>query len=235
MRLLLIAGERCRELMDSRMRNLPCDHVGCDQLWTFVAKKNRRARKGDPEEYGDQWIYIALDADTKLIPSFYIGKRSSINTTMFICDLETRMAHRIQLTTDAYPFYRPAVEANFGADIDFAQLTKLYGDHGQFGDERYSPPKITEVISKVRQGNPDPAYVSTSFVERQNLTLRMAVRRLTRLTNAFSRKLSHLRAAIALHFAYYNFCRIHSTLRVTPAMEAGLTDHVWNITELLAN
>jgi len=215
------------------MRNLHCKRVQCDEIWTFVAKKARHVRKDDPSEFGDQWIYVALDADSKLIPAFYVGKRSSMNTQLFIRDLHARMAKRVQLTTDAFIFYRKAVEESFGADVDFAQLTKLYGDYGQFGNERYSPPRITEVISKVRQGNPDPAHVSTSFVERSNLTMRMQLRRLTRLTNAYSKKLSHLKAAITLHFAYYNMARVHSSLRVTPAMEAGLTDHVWSLAELL--
>jgi hypothetical protein len=139
----------------------------------------------------------------------------------------------VQLTTDACIFYRKAVEESFAGDADFAQLTKLYGDYGQFGNERYSPGTITEVISKVRSGNPDPQHISTSCVERQNLTLRMQLRRLTRPTNAFSKKLSHSKAAVALHFAYYNFCRVHSSLRVTPAMETGIADHVWSIQELL--
>jgi len=205
-----------------------------DEIWTFVTKKARNVRKDDPTEFGDQWIFVALDADTKLIPSFLVGKRSSQNTQDFMLDVRRRIAdHRVQLTTDAYIFYRKAVEESFAGDADFAQLTKLYGDYGQFGNERYSPGRITEVISKVRSGVPDPKHISTSFVERQNLTMRMQLRRLTRLTNGFSRKLENLKAAIALHFAYYNFCRVHSSLRVTPAMEAGLADHVWSVAELL--
>lgn len=233
MRLLVEAGGHCEKFLDSQMRQLPCKRLQCDEIWTFVAKKAKRVRKDDPAEFGDQWIFVALDADSKLVPAFYVGKRSSMNTQLFVRDLHARLTDRIQLTTDAYVFYRKAVEESFGADVDFAQLTKLYGDYGQFGDERYSPPRITEVISKVRQGNPDPKHVSTSFVERQNLTMRMQLRRLTRLTNAYSKKLSHLKAAIALHFAHYNMARIHSSLRVTPAMEAGITDHVWTLAELL--
>jgi IS1 family transposase len=168
----------------------------------------------------------------KVYDSF--GLTSSANTQAFMRDVWSRVAdHRVQLTTDAYIFYRKAVEESFGGDADFAQLTKLYGDYGQQGNERYSPGKITEVISKVRSGDPDPDHISTSYVERQNLTIRMQLRRFTRLTNAFSRKLENLQAAVNLHFAYYNFCRVHASLRVTPAMEAGLTDHVWSIAELL--
>lgn len=233
MRLLVLAGQRSEKIMNNYMQNLPCRNVQCDEIWTFLMKKARHVKSGDPVEFGDQWVYVAMDADTKLIPVFLIGKRSSVNTQAFIFDLYRRTAHRIQLTTDAYIFYRKAVEESFGADVDFAQLTKLYGDYGQHGNERYSPGPITEVISKVRQGAPDPAEISTSYVERQNLTIRMALRRFTRLTNAFSKKLDNLKAAVALHFAYYNFCRVHSSLRVTPAMEAGLTNHVWTIPELI--
>jgi hypothetical protein len=150
-------------------------------------------------------------------------------------DLYRRIGqHRVQLTTDGFPHYRKAVGEAFGTDVDFAQLVKLYGDYGQHGDEKYSPSPITEVISKVREGNPDPDHISTSYVERQNLTIRMQLRRFTRLTNAFSKKLANLQAAVALHFAFYNFCRVHTALRVTPAMESGLTDHIWTIAELLA-
>ena len=235
MRLLILAGQRCEKLMNEQMRQLRCRRIQCDEIWTFVGKKARHVRTGDAAELGDQWIFVALDADTKLIPTFLVGKRSSENTQAFMKDLYHRIAdHRIQLTTDAYIFYRKAVEESFGGDADFAQLTKLYGDYGQFGNERYSPGTITEVISKVRSGSPDPKHISTSFVERQNLTMRMQIRRLTRLTNAFSKKLSHLKAAIALHFAYYNFCRVHSSLRVTPAMQAGISDHIWTLAELIA-
>jgi transposase-like protein/IS1 family transposase len=234
MRLLVLAGERCEKLMDKEMRELPCRRLQCDEIWTFLMKKARHVRKGDPAEFGDQWVFVALDADTKLIPAFLVGKRSSENTQAFMRDVWSRVAdRRVQLTTDAYIFYRKAVEESFGGDADFAQLTKLYGDYGQQGNERYSPGKITEVISKVRSGNPDPDHISTSYVERQNLTIRMQLRRFTRLTNAFSRKLENLRAAVNLHFAYYNFCRVHASLRVTPAMEAGLTDHIWSVAELL--
>lgn len=202
-------------------------------FWTFLMKKQKNVRKDDPDEFGNQWVFVALDADTKLIPSFVIGKRTSANTQAFIADLRSRISdHRIQLTTDAYIFYQKTVEAAFGGDADFAQLTKLFGDFGQ-DEGRYSPPRITEVISKVRSGNPDPRHISTSFVERQNLTMRMQIARFTRLTLAFSRKLENLKAAVTLYFAHYNFCRVHRSLRVTPAMEAGLTDHVWSLSELL--
>ncbi len=233
LRLLVVAGDRCQKLMESKMRGLNCSRVQCDEIWTFVGKKQRHVRKEDAEELGDQWIFVALDADSKLVPSFRIGKRTGENTRAFISDLKWRTDNRLQLTTDAFIFYRKAVEESFGADVDFAQLTKLYGDYGQHGNERYSPSPIVEVISKVRQGHPDPKHISTSFVERQNLTMRMQMRRLTRLTNAFSKKLSHLKAAVALHFAWYNFVRVHKSLRVTPAMEAGIADRIWSIGEII--
>jgi len=235
MRLLVLAGERCIGLMDARMRNLPCEHIQSDEIWTFVGKKQRKLRADDPQEFGDAWVFVALDADSKLIPTFAVGKRDVATTDAFIGDLKQRLAKRVQLTTDGFRFYVDAVEDYFGADIDFGQIVKLYGDYGQHDAAgRYSPGPIVEVISKVRQGNPDPDHMSTSHVERQNLTMRMAIRRFTRLTNAFSKKLDNLKAACALHFAYYNFCRIHQTLRVTPAMEAGLTDHIWTLKELLS-
>jgi IS1 family transposase len=169
-----------------------------------------------------------------LVPCFTVGKRDRSTTQTFIEDLSQRLANRVQLTTDGFRFYIQAIENSFGANVDYAQLVKLYGDYGQHDAAgKYSPSPIIEVISKVKQGNPDPEKISTSYIERQNLTLRMQMRRLTRLTNAFSKKLDNLKAALALHFAYYNFCRIHNTLRITPCMEAGLADHVWSLAELL--
>ncbi len=234
LRLLEVVGQRCSSLLDSRLRNLRCRYVQCDEIWTFVQKKQRRVRgDANPYEIGDQWVFVAMDAETKLIASYFVGKRTMDSTRSFIGDLSRRLGNQVQLTTDGFPFYRNAVEDTFGLDVDFAQLVKLYGDYGQHGNERYSPGPIVEVISKVRIGNPSKSDISTSYVERQNLTMRMALRRFTRLTNAFSKKLDNLKFALAIHFAYQNFCRVHGTLRVTPAMEAGLTDHVWTIAELL--
>ena len=234
MRLLVLAGQRCQALMNSKMRGLSMKRIQIDEIWTYVQKKKRHVRKGDSPEVGDQWVFVALDADTKLIPPFHIGKRHLFDTRTFLWDLYNRIEGRTQITTDGLRHYTDGVPEAFGLNVDFAQLVKLFGDYGQHdADSRYSPSPIVEVISKVRTGNPDPGHISTSFVERQNLTMRMTIRRFTRLTNAFSKKLANLKAACALHFAYYNFCRVHRTLRVTPAMEAGLTDHVWTIAELL--
>lgn len=236
MSLLLKAGERCKVLMDKKLRNLHLQHLQVDEIWTYAQKKARHVSKTDSPEIGDQWVYVAIDARTKLIPSFYVGKRFRPDTAAFLWDLYGRLANRVQLTTDGLNHYTVSVPECFGTDVDFAQLVKLFGNYGQFDtpEARYSPPRIVEVISRVRSGDPDPDHISTSFVERQNLTMRMAIRRFTRLTNAFSKKLSHLKAAVALHFAYYNFCRVHSSLRVTPAMQAGITDHIWTIAELIA-
>ena len=235
MRLLILTGARSARLMDTMMRDLRLRYLQVDEIWTFVQKKARRVRKDDSPEIGDQWVFVAIDAETKLIPCFHVGKRFREDTRGFLSNLYQRLAWPVQLTTDGLVHYTAAVPDAFGLDVDFAQLVKLFGDFGQFdaAEARYSPPRIAEVISKVRLGNPDPDHISTSYVERQNLTMRMQLRRLTRLTNAFSKKLGHLKAALALHFAYYNLCRIHSSLRVTPAMEAELTDHAWSVAELI--
>jgi transposase-like protein/IS1 family transposase len=237
MRLLIVAGERSARLMNTRLRGLRPRYLEIDEIWTWVGKKQKRVRSGDPEEFGSQWVFVAIDAETKLIPTFHIGQRLRGDTTTFLWDLYTRIEGRTQITSDGLHHYTGGVPMCFGLDVDFAQLTKMFGDYGQFEtpEARYSPSPIKGVVSKVRTGDPDPEHISTSMVERQNLHMRMAMRRFTRLTNAFSKKLSHLKAAVALHFAYYNFCRVHSSIRVTPAMEAGIADHVWSIQELLAN
>ncbi|HEY3928502.1 MAG TPA: IS1 family transposase [Candidatus Koribacter sp.] len=237
LRLLVLAGERCIALMDTKMRNLRCKRVQADEIWSFVAKKQKNVRIGDSAEFGDAWVFVVLDADTKLIPSYMVGKRNRETTYTFLSDLKQRFApeHRFQLTTDGFHFYERGVEDVFAGLADFAQITKIYGDYGQHDAAgRYSPAQMIETIVKVRDGRPDPRHISTSYVERQNLTIRMAIRRFTRLTNAFSKKLDNHKAACALHFAYYNFCRIHKSLRVTPAMESGITDHIWSLRELLA-
>ena len=236
LRLLVLAGERCIALMDTRMRNLQCKRIQADEIWSFVGKKDRNVKVDDSSELGNAWVFVAIDAQTKLIPSYVVGKRDQATTHAFLSDLRERIAeeHRFQLSTDGLVFYRRGVEDVFAGQADFAQNIKIYGDYGQHDAAgRYSPAPMIETIIKIRDGRPDPRHISTSYVERQNLTIRMAIRRFTRLTNAFSKKLDNHKAACALHFAYYNFCRIHKSLRVTPAMESGLTDHVWTLTELL--
>jgi IS1 family transposase/transposase-like protein len=235
MSLLVLAGERCQVLMNARMKNIQTRYMQCDELWGYVGKKQKQVRIGDPSEFGDAWIFVAMDEETKLVPCFEVGKRTRETTRKFLSALKNSLSeNRFQLTTDGFHFYERGVEDIFAGQADFAQLVKLYGDYGQHDHAaKYSPSPIIEVISKVRQGEPAAEHISTSYVERQNLTMRMSIRRMTRLTNAFSKKLDNLKAAIALHFAFYNFARIHKTLRCTPAMEAGLTDHVWTVAELL--
>jgi IS1 family transposase/transposase-like protein len=234
--LMNTAAERASAKLDSLIRNVRVRYVQADEIWTFVGKKDKHVRVDDPEEFGNQWAFIALDAETKLIVSCVMGKRTAGTTHAFLADLQSRIADaRFQLTTDGFHFYERGVEDVFAGSCDFAQLIKLFGDYGQFdtSDARYSPPRIMEVISKIRDGRPDPDHISTSYVERSNLSLRMHLRRYTRLTNAFSKKLDNLKAAVTLYVAWYNFCRVHSSLRVTPAMEAGITSHPWTVEELL--
>lgn len=234
-RLLIEVGGNCGRIMDAKMRNLRLNYLQIDEAWTFVGKKRRNLREGDPAEWGDAWCFVCLDEESKLIPSYLIGKRTQEDTTRFLTDLYYRLATQPQITTDGLIHYRRMVPECFEFGTSFAQLVKLFGDYGQFdsADARYSPSRLTEVISKVRLGNPDSEHISTSLVERGNLTLRMQMRRFTRLTNGFSKKLANLKAACALHFAHYNFCRVHSSLRVTPAMAAGVTAEIWPLQSLL--
>lgn len=234
--LLLRTGDRCTAILESQMQGIRCRHLQCDEIWTYVQKKNRRVRSGDSPEFGDQWVFIALDEETKLVPYYQVSKRTREATIQFLWGLKRCLNEdRFQITTDGYHFYR-SIQGIFAGQADFAQLVKLFGDYGQHDgpEARYSPPGITEVISKIVDGRPDEDHISTSFVERQNLTMRMQMRRFTRLTNAFSKKLQHLKAACALHFAHYNFCRVHQSLRVTPAMAAELTNQVWPLHSLLS-
>jgi IS1 family transposase len=232
--LLLKTGDYCADLMDGSMRNLHCGFVQADEIWCYVGKKDKRLREGDSPEMGSQWVFVAMDEETKLVPVYTVGKRTEETTWYFVNELAERISSRIQLTTDGFVFYNRHVEDAFGSEVDFAQLIKLYGQYGQHdADAKYSPSPIVEVISRVRNGDPDPARICTSHIERQNLTMRMQMRRFTRLTNAFSKKLTNLKAACALHFAHYNFVRVHSSLRVTPAMAAGVTNEIWPLQSLL--
>jgi IS1 family transposase len=187
----------------------------------------------DPRSMGDMWTFVAIDAETKVVPSHLVGKRTSANARAFIGDLSERLTNRVQISSDALRAYVGAIEQGFGRDVDYGQIVKFY-EAEPVGAGRYSPPKVIGSDRTAVIGRPDPVHISTSFVERQNLTMRMSMRRFTRLTNAFSKKVDNLRAAVALHFAWYNFVRIHRTLRCTPAMAAGLSNHVWELGELIA-
>jgi IS1 family transposase len=231
MRLLLRVGDRCAMMLNEKMRRLPCRVVQVDEIWTYVGKKERRLTDADnPMEVGDQYVFVALDSETKIVPAFRVGKRNMTNTWYFMQDLETRFARRVQLTTDGFRPYLAAVDDAFGTNVDYAMLVKLYGK-GQ--GEPYAPAQIVNSLPIPIMGDPDPRLISTSHIERQNLTMRMQLRRFTRLTNAFSKKIENLRAALALHFAHYNFCRVHTTLRVTPAMAAGVCNEIWPLNNLL--
>ena len=234
-RLLVQVGNHCTTLWDEHVRNIRVGYVQADEIWTYVGKKDKHVRIDDPDEFGNQWVFVAMDEQTKFVPSFVVGKRTVQTTYEFLADLQQRIADaRFQLTTDGFVFYRRGVEDVFAGQADFAQLIKLFGDYGQRDTAaRYSPPRITEVISKIRDGRPDEAHICTSHVERQNLTMRMQMRRFTRLTNAFSKKLENLKAACSLHFLHYNFCRVHSSLRVTPAMASGITNEIWPLSALV--
>jgi IS1 family transposase len=234
MRLLVTAGNKAQEIMDSTFINLHCNHIQCDEMWIFVAKKkgNMSFNEKKDSEIGDQWVYIALDPETKLVPAFYVGKRTLDATDYFIGLLKEKIVNRFQLSTDSFRGYPNAVDNHFTTNIDYAQINKVYKDDFK-GEKRYSPPKIIRLSKKWIQGDPDLTKISTSHVERQNLTVRMQMRRFTRLTNAFSKKLDNLKAACSLHFFYYNFIRIHQTLRVTPAMEAKVSNRIWNWEEFL--
>jgi IS1 family transposase len=234
LRVLLRVGDRCGEILNERMRRLPCRIVQMDEIWTFVAKKEKQVTADDdPTQVGDQYVFVAMDSESKLIPSFWVGKRNAATAWYFVQDLKQRLASRVQLTTDGFRPYLPAVEDAFGADVDYAMLIKTY-EEGAESEKRYSPGQIVNALPIPVSGNPKPHLISTSHVERQNLTIRMQLRRFTRLTNAFSKKLENLKAALALHFCWYNFCRVHTSLRVTPAMQAGIADHVWGIKGLVA-
>jgi len=235
-RILLRAGDACGWLLNERIRRIQAKQVQVDEIWTYVFKKEAHLGGTDDETaMGDQYVFVAMDAETKLVISHLVGKRHAATAFYLIQDLKQRLANRVQLTTDGFKPYLNAVEDNFGADVDYGMLVKMYG-----GDERegggpawYGPAQIVSAMPTRITGDPAWKHISTSYIERQNLTIRMQSRRFTRLTNAFSKKLPNLKAAVALHFTWYNFCRVHASLRVTPAMEAGLTDHVWEIEELL--
>lgn len=233
MRLTVSAGNNAARMMDKHMQNLSCQRIQVDEIWTFVQKKQRHMTAMDnPYRIGDQWTFVAIDPDTKLVPSFLVGKRDFRTAKIFMNDLAGRLTNRVQISSDALRAYVEATEQAFGANVDYGQIVKIY-EGEPVGPGRYSPPHVVDAERSVIMGNPDVTHISTSMVERQNLTMRMQMRRFTRLTNAFSKKIENLKAAVALHFAHYNFVRVHSTLRVTPAMEAGITNHIWSIRDLI--
>ena len=233
-KLLVSVGNACAEYHDRNVRQVRSRRIQCDEIWQFcyAKQKNVPTDKQGQFGYGDVWTWVAIDADTKLVPSFMVGRRDLQTAKIFIDDLAARLANRVQLTTDGLRVYLNAVEGAFGCDVDYAMLVKLYGNDAD-AETRYSPAECIGCQAAAISGRPNPQHISTSYVERQNLTMRMQMRRFTRLTNAFSKKVENLTAAVALHYMQYNFCRVHQTLRVTPAMEVGLTDHVWSVEELL--
>ena len=234
-KLLVEAGEACLILHDESVRNVKASRIQCDEIWSFchAKAKNVATAKAAPEGAGDVWTWTAIDADTKLIVSYFVGDRSGESAMVLMDDLQARLANRVQLTTDGHKAYLEAVEGAFGSDVDFAQLVKLYGPTIT-APGRYSPAECTGIKKIRREGNPDIDHVSTSYVERQNLTMRMSMRRFTRLTNAFSKKLDNHIHALALYFVFYNFTRIHKTLRMSPAMAAGITDRLWSLEDVIA-
>jgi IS1 family transposase len=234
-RLLAAIGPVCEAYQNRALRNLPCRKIQCDEIWSFcyAKQKNVPADKQGQFGFGDVWTWTALCADTKLICSWKIGTRGASTAYALMHDLAGRLAHRIQLTTDGHRVYADAVESAFGSEIDYAMLVKIYGADRTESEARYSPAECMGCRTIPMSGNPEARDISTSFVERQNLTMRMQMRRFTRLTNAFSKKIDNLGYAVALHFMHYNFCRVHQTLRVTPAMEAGIANHVWSIEEIV--
>ncbi len=231
-KLLCEMGCACAVYHHEHVRNVRVRRLQCDEIWSYVgAKKKNVTPEQEQAGWGDVWTWTAIDADTKLCVTYYVGDRGKYSAYNFIRDAADRIVGRPQITTDAHKPYLQAVEGCFGTEVDYAQLHKIYGAPTP-DESRYSPATCIGCDMKTVMGDPDPQHVSTSYVERQNLTMRMSMRRFTRLTNAFSKKVDNHGHAVALYFMYYNFCRVHSTLRVTPAMEAGISDHVWSIEEL---
>jgi IS1 family transposase len=233
-KLLLDLGAAVTTFQDATLVNLPCKRLRCDEIWSFVGKKDKALTADEKKAFGlgSVWTWTCIDADTKLIPSWLVSTRDAGAAYEFMSDVAKRVRQRVQLTTDGHKAYLWAVEGAFGLDVDYATLTKIYGKSE--GDEkRYSPAVCLGCDTKVVSGAPDMKHVSTSYVERQNLTMRMSMPRFTRLTNAFSKKVENHAAAVALYFMWYNFGRVHQTLRVTPAMQAGVTDHVWSVEEIV--
>jgi IS1 family transposase len=232
LKLLADLGAVCADYHDEHVRNVSAKRIQCDEIWSFVGAKMKNVREEKAEQWGDVWTWVGIDADSKLIVSWLLGQRGAAWAKVFMEDIASRVASRIQITTDGHRAYAEAIEGVFGMDVDYAMLIKLYGNDGNF-DTRYSPGECIGIRTAVLSGSPDPKHVSTSYVERQNLTMRMSMRRFTRLTNAFSKKIENHGHMLAIYYLFYNFCRVHQTLRVSPAMEAGLAHHVWGIEEMV--
>ncbi len=234
MRLGVRTGEACAKIQDAKMRNIQSSEIQIDEIWGFIGKKKRQTKAWE-QGVGDVWTFIALDADTKLIPAFRVGQRTMIHAKAFLQDLAGRLAKRIQLSSDGLAAYRETVGEVFGADVDYGQMVKTFAyiNLNQSAAGRYSPAEVVKAEKTVISGMPDINSISTSHIEKQNHTLRMHCRRLTRLTNAFSKKLENFEAAVALNFAYYNFCKRHITVKTTPARAAGVEDHEWTVAELI--
>lgn len=234
-KLLVELGAACSEYQDRVFRGLKCERIQCDEIWSWVGSKEKNTSPAKKAiGWGDCWTWTALCADTKLIPCWFVGTRDASSAYHFINDLSERLASRVQLTTDGHKAYLQAVEDAFGCEVDYAMLIKIYGSAPEGPEVRYSPAQCMGARKTVISGQPNRYHISTSYSERSNLTMRMQMRRFTRLTNGFSKKLENHEAAIALHFMNYNFCRIHMSLRCTPAMEAGVSDHVWSLDEVIA-
>ena len=234
MRLGVRVGKGCQTLLDRKMRDLPCKQLQFDEIWGFIGKKERHVREDDSPEMGDVWTFCAIDSETKLVPSFKCGKRDLVTANAFVGDVASRLRNRVQISSDALRAYVDAIEMNFGANVDFAQIIKTYvTDDSHIPERRFSAPEIVITEKKTVAGFPDLRLASTSHIERLNGTTRLHMRRLTRLTYAFSKKLENFEAAVALHFAYYNFVKRHITLRATPAMAAGIERDFWTVGNLV--
>jgi IS1 family transposase len=234
MRLGVRVGNGCQMLLDSKMQDLGCRYLQFDELWGFIGKKERHVRADDDPEYGDVWTFCAIDSETKLVPSFLCGKRNRVTANTFVKDVASRMRNQVQISTDALHTYVEAVEQAFGTDVDYGQIVKVYThDAAQHPERKYSAPQFASAMRRPIVGTPDMELVSTSHIERLNATTRLHVKRLSRLTLAFSKKLDNFKAAVALHFAYYNLVKRHNTLRCTPAMAAGVERDFWTVGDLL--
>ncbi|HLK69433.1 MAG TPA: DDE-type integrase/transposase/recombinase [Bryobacteraceae bacterium] len=234
-KLLVAVGSALSRYQDEKLRNLHCQRIQCDEIWSFVyaRQKNVTSEIADPQIAGDVWTWTAIDAETKLIPCWLVGKRDAVSAEEFIKDLAGRLENRVQLTTDRLKVYLSGIVGAFDEEIDYAILHKIYGADRQT-EARYSPAICTGCEKKPTIGDPDPKHISTGYVERQNFTMRMSMRRFTRLTNAFSKKVEDHAASIALYLMWYNFGRIQQTLKMTPAMRSGLSFTLWTVEEILA-